>query len=167
MKIDKLDLLSKGWSVSEIEKTSKIIDDAEKKSHVSTQFFNKSIFWILLVLLSIFNIVSSIVILPLLFAIRNYAVDLLVAIIGFIFGILFTILISDIERLDYKHHNTLLIVVIFTAIINFSLIINYVKDYTAKSGLKLVQNPILIAGIYLVAFLIPYIVFLIRKNQKK
>ena len=47
MKIDKLDLLSKGWSVSEIEHASKIIEEAENKKHIVIRFLDKSIYWAL------------------------------------------------------------------------------------------------------------------------
>lgn len=167
MKIDKIELLKKGWSTSEIDKASKIIEDAENKKHVGIKFLDKSIFWALLFLLIIINIVCTIVIVPFLFAIRNYSIDIIIAFLGFIFGVLFTVLIADIEKLEKSHHWTLVIVFVLSGVVNFGLLMNFINDFSQKSKLPLVHNAYIIGTIYITAFLIPYIVFLMKQSQKK
>ncbi len=167
MKIDKLELLKKGWSASEIENAGRIIDEAETKKHVGIKFLDKSVFWAMLFLLIIMNVVCSIFIARLLFIVRNYAIDIIVALVGFIFGVLFTVLIADIEKLDKTHHQTLIIVFVLSGVINFGLLTNFIKDMAYTSALPLVHNAYVIGAIYLTAFLIPYVVFLMRRTQKQ
>lgn len=166
MKIDKLDLLKKGWSVKEIENASKIIDQAENKKHVGIKFLDKSIFWALLFILIVVNIVVPILVLPFLFLLNNLFIDIILAIIGFIFGILFTILIYDIEKLESEKHWTLIGTFLITGLVNLSIIINFAIDFGQKNNMQLTRNPYLLGSIYLVAFLIPYAVFLITEKIK-
>ena len=167
MKIDKLDLLSKGWSVSEIEHASKIIEEAENKKHIGIRFLDKSIYWALLFLLLLGNIICSIFLIPFIFAIKNFFAIIMVAIIGFIFGMIFSILISDIERTEYKNRDKHILTLIISGVINVGLIINFTKDFSTRSNLKLIYDPYYVSIVYLIAFLIPHIVYLIFQKKEK
>jgi hypothetical protein len=164
MKIDKLDLLSKGWSSKEIADASRIIQEAEDKKHVGIRFLDSSIYWALLFVLIVANIICSIFLTPFIFTIRNYALIFIVALLGFIFGVMFSILISDIEKIEHKNNRKLLLTLVLSGLINFGLIINFAIDFSVRTGLALRNNPYLIASIYLFAFLVPHIVLSLNKQ---
>ena len=167
MKIDKLDLLSKGWSAAEIEHASKVILDAENKKHVGIRFLESSIYWTLLFLLLIATIVCSTVLTPFIFAITSQFIIIITAVMGFLFGTLFSILITDIEKIEHKNHKNLLFTLVFSGIINAGLIINFAIDFSTKTRLPLTHNPYTIAGIFLFSYLIPHIMMMISRYGTK
>jgi len=167
MQIDKLDLLKKGWTTAEIEHASKIIEDAENKKHIGIRFLDKSVFGALLFLLIIINVVCAIVLLPFLFSLKGGFVNIVVAVVGFIFGVLFMILIAGIERFNRQHHRTLITVFLVSGIIGFAIIIKFVQDFSSRIKLPIIHDPYVLGGTYFVAFLVPYIMYLISEEDRK
>jgi len=167
MKIDKLGLLSKGWSVSEIENASKIIAEAEDKKHIGTKFLDKTIYWGLLVFLLIVNAACSIVLIPFIFAIQTNFIIVIVTLMGFIFGVLFSILIADIQKTEAKSRDRLIITMIISGILNFGLIINFSTQFAFETGIPLKHSPWLIGGVYLFAFVVPHIMLMIQEYRKQ
>ncbi|MGV8150428.1 MAG: hypothetical protein ACP5NV_01745 [Candidatus Woesearchaeota archaeon] len=167
MRINKLDLLSKGWSVSEVDKASKIIEQAEDRKHIGIKFFDRTIYWALLFQLIIGNAVCSAFIVPFLFVAHSEFIILISAVLGFGFGVFFSILIADITRGDNKYLKWLLITFVLSGILNFALISNISIEFANKTGLIMRHNPYLIAGIYLFAFLIPHMVSIIITANNK
>lgn len=167
MKINKLDLLSKGWSVSEIDRASSIIEEAENKKHLGAKFLDKTIYWALLFLLLVGNAVCSAFLIPFIFALSGNFIIFIVTVFGFAFGIFFSIIIADIRRTEKKPLGGLLFTLILSGIINFALIIRISIEFSVRTMLPLKHNPYLIAGIYLFAFLTPHIVLIIGQYQKQ
>jgi hypothetical protein len=77
---------------------------------------------------------------------------------------MFSILISDIEKIEHKNNRKLLLTLVLSGLINFGLIINFAIDFSVRTGLALRNNPYLIASIYLFAFLVPHIVLSLNKQ---
>jgi hypothetical protein len=167
MNIDKLDLLKKGWSVQEIEHASQIIARAESKKHITVQFFDRSIYWALLFLLVIANIVGAIFFLPFMFTINNFFIFFISGILGFTFGTLFSVLVRDIEKTEHKRYANLKYALLLAAVVNFFLIIGFAKDFGNRSGLSMESSPILVAVVFLVAYLLPHGVYMYMENQKQ
>jgi hypothetical protein len=166
MKIDKLDLLSKGWSLKEIDQASKIIGEAEDKKIAGIKRIEGSIYWTYLVILMIATVVCSIFLTPFIFAIRTQFIVVITAVLGFVFGTMFSILITDIEKIKHKNHKNLMLTLAFSGVINAGLIVNLAADFSIRSGLRLSHNPYLIAGIYLFSYLTPHIMAMILKAGK-
>ncbi len=167
MKIDKLDLLKKGWSTEEIAHAAAIIDEAEDKKHVGAQFLDKTVFGVALFVLVVLNIISAILLLPFLFTLQGGIVNVIIAIVGMVFGIIFTILIADIDRLNRAHHRAFLITFIVSGIINFAIITKFVQDISAKTTLPIIHNAYILGGTYIVTFLVPYGIYMIFERRKK
>ncbi len=165
MKIDKIDLLKKGWSTDEINHASQIIEDAENSKHLGIKYLDKSLFRALLFLLVIINIVTAIFLFPFIFVLKGEFVNILIALIGFIFGILFTILITDIDRFDHTHHRTFITTFIISGIINLGIIIIVAQAVSREKNIPAIHDPYLLGGTYLVAFLVPYFMYLIMKKK--
>jgi hypothetical protein len=162
MKINKLDLLNKGWSTKEIDKASKIIEEAENKKITGIKLIESSVYWTLLFLLIIATVVCSAFLTPFIFAIRSQFIIVITAVLGFIFGTMFSILIADINK-NQKNKN-LVLTLAFSGVINAGLIINFAADFSTRSGLPLTHNPYIIAGIYLFSYLTPHIMMMITRG---
>ena len=167
MRINKLDLLSKGWSVSEIDKASKIIEQAEDKKHMGIKFLDNATYWALLILLLAGNAICSTFIVPFLFISHSEFIILISTFLGLGFGIFFSILIADITKGDSKYLKALLVTLVISGLINFGLISRISIEFANKTGLIMKHNPYLIAGIYLFAFLMPHIVSMIITANNK
>lgn len=167
MQINKLDLLSKGWSIYEIDHASSVIEQAENKKHIGAKFLDKTIYWALLFLVIVGNAVCSAFFIPFLFAVQGTFVIFIVTIMGFAFGVFFSILIADIQRTEKHHVSGLIIALIVSGLINFALISRISIEFSALTRLALRHNPYLIGGIYLFSFLTPHIVLMIAQHQKQ
>lgn len=167
MKINKLHLLSKGWSVSEIEGASSIIEDAENKKHIGIRFLDKTTYWTLLFLVILNNAVCSAFLIPFIFAVKGNFIIFIVTLLGFAFGTFFSILIANIQKTEERHLRSLIFALISSGVINFALISNISVDFSVLSGLELRHDPYLIAGIYLFAFLTPHAIIMIEQYRKQ
>jgi hypothetical protein len=166
MAIDKLDLLAKGWKASEIEHASKILEEAEGDKDSRTKTIDKLLFLVLGILMIGNGCVSAYMLAPFIYALNTNFIIIIASLVGFIFSILLTIIIYDIEKIHKKHEINLFIAFIANGVINFYLILEFTARFGAQTKLPLTSNIYLIAGTYLVTFLVPQIVYQIRKKTK-
>jgi len=165
MDIDKLGLLSKGWSTKEIVHASQIIEDAENKKHIGIKFLDRSIYIALIFLLLVTSVVCSIFLVPFILVIKNYFIILIVALLGFVFGVIFSILVVDAKLLDKRQDKKLVWTLIISGFFNAALIIGFSTRFSLQTGIGLVQNPYLIGGMYLFSYLVPHIVYMIQNKE--
>jgi hypothetical protein len=165
VKINKLELLEKGWKVSEVEHASRIISEAENKKHIGIKWLDKSIYTALLFLMVVANVACTFLLIPFLFAMKNNFVIVIVTSAGFMFGVIFSILIADIEKTDESQKIKLLITLAACGVVNFGLISTAMYEFSARSGIAIVHNPYLIGGIYLFAFLVPHTIFMLSHKE--
>jgi len=166
MSINKLDLLSKGWNTSEIEHASRILEEAEDHKPTKNKIFDGLIFVFLGILMLANGFACSALLVPFIFAMQLGFVLVLTAIIGIIFSILFTLIIYDVENIHKKHETNLFIAFIVNGIVDFYLILEFTAQFSVKTKLPPTNNIYLIAGTYLIAFLLPQIVYQMKKNRE-
>ncbi len=168
MKINKLDLLTKGWKASEIEHASKIIEEAEDKKDAKFKFIDVLLFTIMGSIMIANGFVSSMLLVPFIYATKIIFSIILAMIMGFIFSALLTFVIYDIERIHHKHETNLFIAFITSGVVNFYLILEFTARFGKTTGITLTENIFIIAGAYLIAFLIPHAIYRIlgaKKNE--
>jgi len=163
----KQQLLKKGWRSEEIEKTAKILKDAEKDSPFLSSS-SQLVYWMALVVAVIGNFVVSVLIIPFLLSLKTFALYIVIALIGICFGFLVNLLIKDIDYLDPKHHIIAGIFIPAVALINIFIVTAIVNYFITATKLnEPLKNPLAIAFIYVIAFLFSYlyekIAFLLKK----
>lgn len=163
MKIDKLHLMKKGWSAKEIEHASNIVSKAEDKKYRGIKFLDKTSYSVILILLVITNALCSALFIPFMFAVKSDFIIAIVIILGFAFGVFFSKIILDLQKLEKKHLSWLVVTLILSGILNYFLISTISIKFSNLTGLVLLHNPYLIAGIYLFAFLVPHAVLIIHR----
>jgi hypothetical protein len=166
MSINKLDLLAKGWNTAEIEHASRIIEEAEKEKIGKTKFVDTLRIAVLILLMIANGVICSKLLVPFIFAISNQFILVLAAVIGFIFSTLFGIIIYDYERIHHKYETSLFVLFIVSGIANYYLILEFAAQFSIKTKLPVVQNVYIVAGTYLIAFLIPQVVYRLRKKSE-
>lgn len=164
MIINKLDLLSKGWKTSEIEQASRILEQAEDKKHNKTKIIDTLLLFVLGALMLANAFVCSALLVPFIYAINSGFILIVAAIVGFVFSVLFTLVIYDVEKIHHRHETKLFVAFIVNGLVNFYFLLEFSAQFGARTKLPLEYNIYLIAGTYLIAFLIPHVVYQTRKT---
>ncbi|MFH1276156.1 MAG: hypothetical protein ABIH82_03520, partial [Candidatus Woesearchaeota archaeon] len=109
------------------------------------------------------NIMVSLILIPFLIVLNKLTLYSIVVILAAILGFLYTFLIRDIGHLEKKHHTSASIIIPVIALANiFAMVFmsnKFIKEVGAING---PHNPWMIGLVFAVAFIIPYIIDVIR-----
>ena len=152
-------LEKRGWKKREIIKTVDIIKNAKKNKPKDIVFIEKRIYWILLVIIIVANFAISIALIPVLIALRGFILYFVLAALGIIFGLLFELVIRSIEHLEDKHHFLLAILIPLIALANIFFMSRISNNLVKTLSLTNFNNSVIIATVYSIAFVLPYIVY--------
>ena len=152
-------LEKRGWSSKEIEKAVGIIQNAKQNKNKANLFLEKRIYLVLFAIILASNFAISIALIPLLIALNGMILYFLIMVLGIIFGLLFELVIRSMEHLEKRHHITLAFLIPITALINIFIISRLSNDLTEKLNLKNIHAPIIIALVYAISFVLPYIIY--------
>ena len=161
MVISREDLENKGWSEEEINQTLKIMKGF-KSAH--PPFLNKSMYWMVLLLMIIGNFVFSLMMIPLLLAIQNISLYFIIMLLGFSFGMMMSMAIQDIENVEKVHHIVFFSLVPIIGMVNFLLVVNVVNNNIVAELLGVHHSAALIGIVYLLSFMMPYF-FMVFKEK--
>jgi len=157
--IDYDSLLEKGFSKKEAQKTVDIIKKAKEKKSQKIKFLDSIIYWILLIVAIIGNMVISIILIPFLLAFKKIPLYFTIIILAAMFGLLFDQLIKDIENLENKHQVIAWVFIPALAVINTYYMTSFTNHLTETFKLPIsFHSPLLISIIYVAAFISPYII---------
>jgi hypothetical protein len=165
-------LAEKGWSRAEIDKAAQILHGKEDPGKIYFQKqMNPIVYWMTLIVSIIANMVVSVVLIPFLLTVQD-AVTLyfIIGLLALAFGFFFNLLLTDMENVDPQHHVIAGVFIPALAVINIFIVINItsVLDKVLLGG-QLSQNAIVIALVYVTAFIAPYLIskLLDRMQTKK
>ncbi|MBI2134800.1 hypothetical protein HYU09_02335 [Candidatus Woesearchaeota archaeon] len=156
----------KGWSKKEIIRASRIIEHAKANRHPRIKILDKLVFWISLLIAIIGNFIISISLIPILLALNNLPLYLVLITLGISFGLLFELVIRTIEHLEAKHHIFLGIMVPITAVINVVIIVAFSNNLEKAINIQNPHNPLLVGVVYALAFILPYLVYQLFLKDK-
>jgi len=154
-------LIDKGWSDKDIKKTLDILNGGRRsKKSSQMRFLDSVIYWIVLFVSIVGNLVISVILIPFLVVMDDVQLYLIIIILAFSFGLLFNLLIRDIENLDKSDHILAGVFIPALAIINIFIITrlaNYLADILfIKNNF---HDPVLISIVYVSAFIAPYLFY--------
>jgi hypothetical protein len=154
-------LAEKGWSNEDLTHAGNIID---KKEHHDVHF-SKIVFWSSLLVIIFANIIVSLVLIPFMIALNTLALYSTIILLAGSIGFLYNLLVRDIGHLERKHHRTAGIIVPLIGIANMFVMVlvsnNLILDTVIKP-----TNPWLVAGVFAISFILPYLVGEIKKSVK-
>ena len=160
-------LMQKGWSKEEILKAYSIIE-ARKRTDKSRTLphMNKTLYWMTFFVIIIGNFLVSLTLIPIMLVINKFGLDLIIIFLGLAIGLLFNLLITDIEHIDTRHHIAIGVAIPVVAILNFFFIV-YVTDWLNKIlKISLVRPaPYTVTLLYIAAFLAPFIISRIKARH--
>lgn len=149
-------LKSKGWEDYEIQHAFHIISKSKKSKKII--LLDKIIFWIFLILTIFGTLISSAILIPILFFVKTIYLYLFTILISLAFGSFITIVIEDIDYLGGIQILPELFLPAF-GIINAYIIVSLTNtlsnqfNYTAG-----IHPPLPISLIYGICFVIPYLI---------
>src|SRR3989338_557885 len=157
--VKKEKLLEKGWAAAEAEHAEQVT--SQNRPHDA--HFSKIVFWTSLVITVIGNIFVSLVLVPFLVVLNAIVLYSLVAVLGLIIGSLYSFLISDVAHLGKTHHVSAGIIIPLLALGNVAAMVLLSNRFIVDLGVENpLHNPWITAGIFAVAFIVPYLVDLLR-----
>lgn len=152
-------LLKKGFSKEEAKKTIDIINKAKRQKSHKIQFLDILVYWSLLIVTIIGNMIISIILIPFLLAFKKVPLYSTIFILAILFGTLFDQLLRQIEHLENKHHIIAGIFIPVLAVINVYYMTSFSNDLTETLRLPISLNsPLLVSIIYLIAFILPFMI---------
>ena len=152
-------LKKRGWGKKEITKAVKLIKNTKKNKPTDIKFIHRRIYWILLAVIAVANFAISIALLPLLVALKGIFLYFILITLGITFGLLFELVIRSIEHLEKKHHIFLAILIPVAALVNIFIASRISNNLIEMLGLTNVHNSILIAIVYAISFVLPYVIY--------
>ncbi|MFC1768921.1 hypothetical protein ACFLZX_04115 [Nanoarchaeota archaeon] len=145
------------WTKEDVDKTVKIILRAKEKRTSFVRFLDQIVYLSVFIVALIINFVISIVLVPILVVFHGFWLYVMIAILAFSFGLLFEVLIRDIENLEIRHHVLNIIAIPSIAVINL-LIIGAIAVFTRDTLLlNLPHHPLVEGLVYAVFFILPYL----------
>lgn len=133
---------------------------SEKKETKYIHFYksgSRIIYWMTLLVLTVCNFLVTLALIPFILFLDPLQIYFTVGLLGLVFGLLFNMLVRDIEHLRVHHHMLAIIFIPIMALINFYVISSIVTRITEPLGLTKSVNPLLLGLVYAVIFLLPYI----------
>lgn len=155
--VDRLE--KRGWGRKDIIKAVEIIKKAKKDKPKEIKFLDERIYWILLTIMVAANFAISVAIMPLLIALKGIFLYFILIVLGIVFGLLFELVIRSIEHLEKQHHVFLAFLIPLTALANVFVISNISNNLARTLNLTNAHNSIIIAIVYAVSFVLPYVAY--------
>jgi len=148
------------WSKEHINKTFEIIKRIKEQKPKHIRIFDKSIYWIILLLAIIGNIIISITAIFFLFVLKPLQLYPILILLGASFGLLIEILIRDIEDIKKRHHFIFLSIIPTLSLVSLFFITNVINQLRIANQF----NPVIVAIVYSLSFVLPYVYYqFIRK----
>ncbi|HLD39957.1 MAG TPA: hypothetical protein VJB13_02345 [Candidatus Nanoarchaeia archaeon] len=155
------ELLQKGWREEELRKADAILEQSTKRD----VFFSKIVFWSALVVIVFANLLISVILIPFLLALYDWALYGIVTILALCIGFLYNFLITDIGLLETAHHRLASIIVPLIGMGNVIIMVLVSNRFIESVHLNnQPHSPWVTAAVFGVAFILPYVVDQIRTS---
>jgi len=159
-------LEEKGWETKDIEKAMNIMQNSPTYNPKQASKLAGLLYWMLLILIIIGNLLLSVVLVPLLLVMKGVVLYIMVGSVALVWGLLFNVVLHDIEELDTKHHIVAGIFIPFIAIFNVYIIVNLSNQLQGILQItNIEQNPIIIGVVYVGVFMLPFIIQKIQERK--
>ena len=153
------ELLQRGWREQELKHAEEVLERAKQHD----VFFSKIVFWSALLVIIFGNVVVALILIPFLIVLNNLVLYATVAILALIIGFLYNFLITDIGHLEKKHHRIASVIIPVLALANMVVVVvvsnRFIQDLKVDNP---VHNVWIVAAVFVVAFVVPYVVNQIR-----
>ncbi len=158
-------LRKKGWLEHEIDHAERIIEAGIQKTKYK-HGLDLFVYWTALVITLLGNIAVSFVLIPFLFMVQGVVLFVIIFVIAALFGFLFNILIKDIDNMETHHHLIAGMFIPIIAVVNVFIIVRFSNVLASQVAFLEIPatDPLPVAIVYVVGFVLPYFVSKIIKK---
>ncbi len=161
----KKQLKEKGWTKEDINKAKDILEKAESKKKTEAKIIDRSMYWMILLMLIVCNFVLAIILVPLLLLLKPLLLYSSAAIIALCFGFFMDLILRDIEIMDRSHHAIIGLFLPGIAILTIYFMTHAFYNLAGRLGLVFESHhPLIVGFVYAFFFMAPYVYF---KHLKK
>ena len=114
---------------------------------------------ITLVVIALASVITTILTMPFILFFQSYLMYAFVLLIGLVFGFIFSFMVTDLKHLEKKGHLLLSLVIPIIAVVNIIIMIYMLRHLALRFDLILEHDPIILASLYLLGYVIPYLFF--------
>ena len=137
---------------------------ANLKAFKPTKELDHILYWSTLLVLIMSNFFMIFAIIPFLLFAPSFHFYLIIGILGLVFGYVFSLLINNIENLGAHHHLIAVLFIPAFAFINLVIMSTSMGSIATVLGRELTVEPLTVSLIYVIFFVLPYIVSIIKKK---
>jgi len=165
------ELLRRGFSKKEALRTINIIKKAEENKTAIIKILDSMVYWLLLLIAIVGNLIISIVLIPFLLVLKPIPLYFVIILLASMFGFLFDQVIRETEHLKLREHILAWLFIPALSVIDtyyMTSFANYLK--TTLDIAKGFNSPIYVSILYVCAFIAPYIIGKITErpiNEKR
>ena len=120
------------------------------------------LYWIGLVVAVISNFIFAVAFIPFMMMLNSMQVYVILAVVGYIFGAIFNVIIKDIEHIDTKHHILAGAFIPAVALVTIYLMTQVSNKFSTVIPDPNMHNPLIVSMIYLVTFSAPYVIYKVK-----
>jgi len=148
-------LVHKGWGEKEIRHAEAVLERADRYDI----FFSRMVFWSALLVIIFANLIVSLILIPFLIALEGWILYSAIILLGMMVGFVYNFLITDVSHLERKHHIWAGILVPLIAVLNMVGMVLVSNKVVAGLPIEITpNNPWIVAGVFVLAFVTPYII---------
>ncbi|MFT7615218.1 MAG: hypothetical protein ACI8Y7_000021 [Candidatus Woesearchaeota archaeon] len=153
----------KGWDSDELSYMNAVLDHSKKsKKHRVLDAF---IPWFVFSVMFLCNVAITLVFVPLFLVLTNWILFVMLACLGFIFGLLFKVILDDFRANLNAHHEYLILIIIpFMSLITAYIVLNATLLYIPTLLVEL-RHPLGMGFVYALFFTAPALAQVLHKYR--
>lgn len=152
-------LREKGWNERDLSSAAAILEQPKRHE----LHFSKMVFWSALLVIVFANLLISLVLIPFLIVLTNQILYAIVFLLALMIGFLYNFMITNSGYLDAKHHLSASVIVPVIALANMLVMVFISNQFMIDLQVNNPQhNPWLIAVIFAITLILPYLFGQIR-----
>lgn len=154
-------LKERGWDPNEIESTLDRIysEESQKKHEIYKQKINPIIYWTVLLVSIIANFVFSVAMVPFFMVLTSIQLYVVLGATGLVVGMIFNLLIRELENVDYKHHIMGGVILPVIAEVTIVVMVRLANSFSVAIESGIHQSQLIISIVYVISFMTPYLIY--------
>jgi hypothetical protein len=151
-----------------VNKITNVLISKREKQTAYDKSMNRIHYWLTLLILTICSFMITIILVPFLLVLPNSLIYIIVLVLGFLFGLIFTFIVLDLEHLEKHHHIFAGFFIPLVALINMLILVALSKKIGNVLKIAILpRDPLIISLLYIVAFILPYLFYSFYTHAKK
>src|SRR3989344_2868545 len=157
-------LQKKGWNEREIARAERFVNVPRPYD----THFSKIVFCSALIVIIFANFIVSLVLIPFLLVFHDALLYSIIVLLAGTIGFLYKHLITDIGHLEQKHHIWASILIPLIAAANMIVVVFIANEFITKmETVSDLQNPWLIAAVFSLVLIVPYVLQSLSKKMNR